>query len=286
MHRSHKIIFITIGIVAILSIALTLLPKYTNQQKPTVANKDPNAVIMKVKDENIYQKDFDYELSQMPRPDQNSDQSKQVVTQKLIDDSVTIQEAVKEKLTTVDSSLYNSNSKNYTGRLQVVSNIKKLINDRADRIEGTVVTIWFYNSVPPKMGIEKAKEVVKAKITDLHEQVKSKKITVKEAVDRIKKDASLKEIDAAYQTNSSLPFNAVFGNKITIDKQFDQMLWQLKDGEVSDVYALKATNKLETANEELLYAFAIMDRRTSTGQKNDYELWLKENSKQYEITQY
>lgn len=285
MHNSHKIIIVTICVLAILAISLTLIPKFSKSNiTNTESSKNPDAIILKVGQENIYQKDFDYELKQLPKTEQKTDIASLAINQKLVNDSISIQQAVLDKFITVDNSVYNSNTKNYTSRIQTVNLIQKIVNSKADRLEGSVITIWFNNSIVPKMGILKAKDLTKSKIDNIQSAVKNKTLTVQEAVDKVKKDTSLQEIDAAYQPNSSLSFNAVYGDKITIDKDYDTSLWTLKQGEVGDVIALKSTYKNPTSTEEILYAFAIISKRTTTGQKNDYDSWLKENSTKYEIT--
>ena len=126
MHKSHKLILLTIGIVAILALSLTLLPELTQKKTSKIQQKDPSSIILKVGDESIYQKDLDYELQQVPRTNTQDSATQDALKQKLIQDSVAIQQGLKEKLITVDSSIYNSANKNYPLRIKSIENLKKI----------------------------------------------------------------------------------------------------------------------------------------------------------------
>jgi hypothetical protein len=285
MHKSHKLILLTIGIVAILALSLTLLPELT-QKKTSIVQKNPETVILKVGQESIYQKDLDYEISKSPRSEQQNQDNINSLKDKLINDSITLQQAEKDKLIKNESKFYNSISKDYLLRIKTVDNVKNILDARAERIQGNIVTIWFHNLVIPQMGIEKAKVIVKNKIDLIYSDVKSNKITIAQAVNKIKTDTSLKEIDSAYAANAEYKFNAVYGDKITIDKEFDDSLWLLKQGELTAVQELKGTNMKQNSTEGVLYAFGIVEQRTNSGDRKDYQKWLEESTKLYEVAKY
>jgi len=286
MHKSHKLILLTIGIVAILALSLTLLPEFTQKNNKSVKQADPNTVIMKVGQENIFQKDLDFELSKSPKSELQNKDNIASLKDKLVKDSVTLQQAQKDKLIKAEDNYFNSDSKDYLLRIKTVENVKSILDARAERIQGNIVSIWFFNSIIPKMGIEKAKVIVKNKIDLLYSDVKSSKITVTQAINKIKADTSLKEIDSAYVANSEYKFNAVYGDKITIDKEFDDSLWLLKQGEITEVQELKGTNIKPENTQGVLYAFGTVEQRTNSGERKNYQKWLEESTKLYEIARY
>src|SRR3989344_9557888 len=211
-HKKKKqtaavLFFLTIAIIA----GIVLYPRLAKQVpflKKTVQapperiaeKKDPNTAVMKVGDELIYQEDFDFEKSQYP-PVKGVDVNKLLVD-KITADSIILQAAKADGVITLDNSVFNSQNKNYLKRVKLIQQAKKTINEKSDSISGSYVAIWFFNDVAPKIGVEKAKQIALEKITKIHADVRSGKLTMKQAGETIAKDKSLEDTDPAYQTNA------------------------------------------------------------------------------------
>lgn len=234
-----------------------------------------------VGEENIYQKNVDILVANATRGigvDYNK-----LFTDKLIEESIVLQSARKDKLVTLDNSVFNSENIDLIKRSALVKQIKDAIENKADKIEGSVISIWFYNDVLGSLGLEGGKKFAFDKITPLQNQVKSGIITTKEAADRIRNDASLGQIDENYYHNAIFDFSANKGSKISFDASFDKVLWSLKEGETSDVYLLKDKNVDTGEIVDALYVFGQVTKKTAKDGANGFDAWLNDNKKLYAV---
>jgi hypothetical protein len=103
-------------------------------------------------------------------------------------------------------------------------------------ISGEVISVWFYNTQPPPMGVEAAKAKTQALIEKLREKVAKEEISMKQAGEIIASSSQLEEIDFAYKTNAYFTFEFIKPNqKVFNDPDLNKILWQFKEGEVSPV---------------------------------------------------
>lgn len=241
-------------------------------------------VIAKVGNENIYQADLDYELSVHPQKD--DPQTKQILLDKMVKDSIVLQAAQADGKLQLDSTIYNSPNKDYAKRIEAIRTFKESLNVNAKGIEGSVIAIWFRNDFIGSMGLEKAKQIAFEKISSLQKQVKSKTMTIQEAGDAIKNDTSLAEIDPAYYSNAIYSFKSDGSERITLNEDLDKALLQMNAGETSDVYLTK-TKDLKTGEVvESHYYFAQVTRRIDTPQALDFEKWFESRKSAYETIYY
>ena len=206
-----------------------------------------------------------------------------IYTDKLIEESIILQSARKEKLTTLNSSVFNSETLDLNRRSALVKQIKETIEQKADKIEGSVVSIWFYNVTLGSLGFEEGKKFAFEKITPLQKQVKDGLITIKEAGERIKNDTSLAKIDKNYYYKAIFDFSTSKGGRISFDDSFNQLMWSLKEGETLDVYLLK--DKIVDTGEmtDAVYMFGQVTKKINNDGSMGYDAWLKENKKLYEV---
>lgn len=298
LQKKHATIGSVILVVILIIAAVVLYPNYAQYvknipgiktllktpQERVAEKKNGDSPILKVGDEIIYQKDFDFEKSGYP-PVKNFDIDK-ILMDKLTADSVILQGAKVEGLISVDTSVFNSNTKSYQNRIKLIEKAKQAIEDHADSIIGEFVVMWFYNDTPPKMDVEKGKEIVLGKITKLHDDIKSGKITMKQAADAIRNDTSLIDIDRSYKSNAYKEFAANPNKPITIDKNFDALLWKLNVGEVSDVFLGKATPLSLGKKVDAWYGFGTVMKKTTTGKIANFDGWLAAQEKIYAVTYY
>lgn len=252
--------------------------------KLLLSAKNPDDPIAKIGEETIYMKDFNYENSKYPAAPGTD--ANNLVLQRLIEDSIILQAAQKEKLITLNQTTFNSLNKDYTKRSQLLEKTKKDLQTQVNSLSGVVVAIWFLNDYVGPLGYEKAKQIAFDKITKLNQDVKSKKITIFQAAKAIQDDSSLAELDKVYKTNALYSFKISPGEQATWSKEMNDKLWTLNIGEVSDVYAQPSVDKATGKTVDSLYSFGqILDKKT-TGKEISFTEWLEKNKENYEIIYY
>lgn len=281
--RSPGLILAIIGAAIFILIILLILNYYRIISLGDLG-KSGRQIIVKVGQENIYQKDLDREFFYYPLS-KNSDTEK-LLKQKIVKDSITLQAMQVEGLIKLDESVFNSFQKDYLKRTKLIAEAKKMFENRRDRISGNVISIWFYNSRPAVVGYEKGKEIALSKITALQAQVKSKKITIQKAAQEIMDDSSLKEVDVSYRSNAIMSFQKAAKDAITFDPGFDSLIRSLAPGEITDIYLAKDKDKDTGKPVDAVYMFAQVYERTANGNIMDFDQWYAQQEKRYEITYY
>lgn len=254
-----------------------------------IAVKQPpksDAIIAKVGDETIWQKDLDYELSMYPTQGKNMEEVRKQLLDKLVRESIVLQGGRAEKLATVGPTIFNVSGKDYLKRFQTVQDIEEKVKANADTIEGTAVALYIFNTQFGRLGYNKAKELVTPKAKDLYDQVKSKKISIEEAAKKIQEDSSLGGADVNYKGNSMYKFKEKKGDKVTLYPDFDAQLYKLKPGEVSSLYVGKDKHPKTGEMIDAVYIFAQVTKQLSSNGKPNFEEWFNKYKKQYEVTYY
>lgn len=247
----------------------------------------PTAVIVKVGQENIYQKDLDSEMQNFPSL-KNVDRRK-LLLDKMIKDSIILQGARADGIVKLDSSIFNSLQKDYYKRMDLISAIRKKIDMKGDILKGAIVSLWFYNRAPGKVGYDKGREIARDTITKLHDGVVNKRLTIQQAGQAIRNDPNLGNVDAAYLSNALLEFSKKPTEPIVFDGGFDAIIKQLKTNEVSDVYLAKSkqweagrpTDKMIDA----VYMFAQVTEKKKTD-ITSFDDWVSLKAKSYAVTLY
>ncbi len=284
LERKRKIIYLAAAVsIVVIFVALAYF-FYPKPQTPlqTSGESSADTVIAKVGEESIFQRDLDTEIQYYPK--EAKIDPKKVLLEKIIQDSVILQGAQTEKLITLDQSIYNSPTKDYLKRVKVVEDAKKAVGEKSDSIQGTVISIWFYNIKPAAMGYEKGKETAFTKISQLQKEVKEKKITAEQAAEIIRNDTSLGEVDVQYKTNASFDFSATKDRRITFDPDFDNKLWGLNPGEVTDVYLAGITEPGTGQKTDTVYLFGYLDKKVSSGKIANLDDWISKKRKDYAVT--
>jgi hypothetical protein len=239
-------------------------------------------VIAVVGEENIYRIDLENQRN-LYAGDSSAIPDSEVLNA-IAQDSVILQGGQADGLIKLDDTFYNSPNKNYITRLKQVTAIREAVESRSGNLKGSVLSIWFANDEPPALGYEQAKVFAREKITALHEQVKSGRITMDQAAQQIKNDTSLAQIDSAYKVNAIIRFDAFQGEPITISKELDKALWNSNVNQVTDVMMVKATPTYMTQQIDALYMFGQVTEKKSNGKYQNFDLWLQEKNNTYEIT--
>lgn len=274
------LIFVTA--FAVFSYKTGLFKSSPGQKKVT-----PTSVIAKVGNEELYQKDLDFEISQSPQKDDPA--IKQILLNKMVLDSIILQGAESDHLITLDSTIYSSADKDYLKRVAAVETAKLAIKGSTDTINGYVVSIWYHNNswVGP-MGLERSKQTAYEKIKKLHDEVISGRITIQEAGARIKADTSIVQLDKAYKSNAIFGFESLKGSneQITLNKDLDIALWSLKQGGTTDIYPGQAIDLVTKEKYDALYFFGQVTSRKSNGGGMPFDPWLESKKKIYDVMFY
>jgi hypothetical protein len=252
------------------------------EQEYSTAND--NEEIMTVGQETIYGRDLNYELSYYP---QEGQERKAIVLQKLANDSIILQGGQEERIISLDNSVYNSLEKDYGKRLEMVEVVKKAIQEKGDSMSGNVIGLWFYNNgwVGPA-GLEKGKEEAFEKLSKLRDQVANGSLTMQQAGEIIKNDASNADLDRAYQNNAIFEFKAMKGQKnwITRSQDLDEELWSLTPGKVSQLYIGTGLDEDTGEPYEALYLFGMVtEKAAGESEYIPFEDWLNEKKEIYKI---
>lgn len=253
--------------------------------KPPLSEKPAGRVIAKVGKELIYQSDLDVEIANMiPIPD--FDLPKYLLN-KIATDSAILQSAQAEGIISLDETVFNSPNKNYMTRVNLVVDIKNQIDQKSDHIKGAVVSIFFINNLdskPGPLGYEKSKQIAFDTLSALQKRVKSREITIDQAGEDIRKNTSLKDLDYSYEINSIFRFSSNKGERITLDENIDQALWNLKEGEVSEVFAASFPD-FEGKVREGVYMFGQVFKKNSSI-ISSLDQWIQDQVKKYEVIYY
>lgn len=292
------LILLTIVITGILTYIFIYAPRMNNSNlSPTLRteqgqtnitslnlneNHPSDYALAQVGEEKIYQSDLDKETAVYP-PLKNFDVMR-FLLDKIATDSAILQGAQEDGLIKLDNSVFNSPNKDYYKRIKLVSQIKQDINNQADSIQGSVVSIWFYNMNLGSLTYDQAKALAYTKIKKIHGQVKSGKMTIGEAGRAISSDDSLIQIDKSYKSNAIFNFSAIKNEdneKITFDPKLDAILWGLQEGEISDIYLAKdKPGELYGKEVEAAYFFGQVTKKVQKG-KAGFSEWLNQKQIKY-----
>lgn len=244
-------------------------------------------VFLKVGNENLYYADLSTELASYPNPDDES--SKGILTQKLITDSIILQGGQEDGLIELDESFYNNESKDYSKRIAMIDLVKTALHNDAVTTKGYVVSVWFRNNgFIGTRGLLGSKEFARKKITALHTEVLSGRISIQKAGDIIKNDSSLKEVDIAYKNNAVFPFAILKGSteRVTLHPELDSELMNLPTGGVSAVYLGTAKDPHTDESYEAVYMFGqVTEKERASRNYISFEDWLESKKQIYEVGQ-
>lgn len=295
--RSHKFLFW--GGIFVLIITITLLiyllfpPARQSATKPTpvvnspspiksapaylALNNSPQTPIARVGNETIYQKDLDTELANYPR---HYATTSKMLLDKIISDSRLLQASQKLGLILADKTIFDSPDKDYPKRAEEIQKLQKVIRANEYTLKGSGISIWFLNDTVGTLGYEKARETALSKITGLYKSVKNGVINMEEAAFEIKNDTSLALLDKNYQGNAVFRFLAKPGDKITWEEEFDDIIWRLKPGEITDIYTGSTRDFADKVIKPAYFMFARVEEKLDKPKYSDLD------TQNYEITYY
>ncbi len=105
-----------------------------------------------------------------------------------------------------------------------------------NHISGEMITLWFYNTNEPEMGVEAARALQKERIDSLRQRLVNGEITMKEAGEEIAANADIEAIDPAWVGNAYHKFEYVDpGQEVFNDPKLNTTIWNSPVGEYTDV---------------------------------------------------
>lgn len=141
---------------------------------------------------------------------------------------------------------------------QIYANMR----ERQNNLQGSLISVWIYKDNIGPLGYENSKQLAYQKISQVHERVKSGSLTMAQAAEILKNDRELVQLGSFSLGNIYLKFDAGRRQTITVDPLFDDFLWLLSDGSVSDIYLARANSLEEAIEPDAVYMFAQIDKRT------------------------
>lgn len=215
---------------------------------------------------------LDMELQYYPAS--NSAETKKLLTEKLINDEITLQYGVGKGI--VEDLPFNSspNSDQYMDRIARINKVKKTIEAQADGIYGSIVSVWFYNNghIGPQ-GLEKGQQIAYQTISPVYDQVKTGKTTMQAAGQVIASNKNLSEIDPAYDANAFAVVYSPPGKPVTFWPEFNKMFENAKPGSVTPLY-LAQTSGPNGNLINSLYIFGQVDKKVTGQGYTNYQEWL------------
>jgi len=267
--------------------------KTTNPASPTVppqntANRtesltpSDNKPIVKVGKEIIYQRDLENELKYYPKQDESA---KKLLLEKIIKDSKILQIGQDEEFIKLDDTYFNSPTKDYMKRVDIVRNVTNTIQENVAGIKGVIISIWFLNDHVGPLGYKKAKEIAFAKISEIQKAVKSGKMTIRAAENQIRNDSSLAQLDQTYKLNASFDFSAAPGEKISWEKEFDDILWQTEEGGITDVFLGQSFDfDNGGVKKPAYYMFGQISQRSKLTTTISLDDYISQKGQKYEVS--
>jgi hypothetical protein len=244
--------------------------------------KDREEIIAWAGEEAIYQADLEMELYSYPST--NQEEASKLLLVKIVKDSIILQAGSDEGWIKLDSSVFNSIKKDYMKRIGLVREVRRIFDNRQTGIKGNIISIWFNNIYPGAVGYERGKEVALGKITSLQNRVKNKAITIQEAAQEIIDDEGLAQVDSSYVSNAILDFKAGPDEQISFDPVFDDLIRELSEGEVSDVYLAKDEVGEGGVKVDAVYMFAQVNEKEDKGIGLGFDEWYSQKEKKYEVS--
>ena len=249
---------------------------------------DNDQIALKVGEEYIYRTTFDEMLIKLPPSamvsEDTPENKKMRLSEKIIKNSITLQQAKKEGLMQLDSSFYNSKSIDYDKRIDSINSIIINLNDSSYDIEGSIIAIWFANVKVGKLGLVEGKKLAYETIKPLYDSIKAGEMTMEEAAEIIKANEKLFNIDPVYQGNAHHIFKQRKGERITFSLDFDNEIRSLDVGKMTGLNLIKDSVDDE-GYIEAVYMFAKVDKKKDT-KYVDYNDWFEQNKNNYEVTRY
>lgn len=213
------------------------------------------------------------------------------ITPDLVERSLILQETSKANYLNLDASIFNSPTLDVNKRAQIIVEARRFLERQGKKMNASAITIWYYNMDPPKISVEEARRIALAKISKLQADVKSKKITMKQAGELIKADNSLSQLSPLYK-NNAYDVLEVFSvkNPPFGFKELDEAIVKMKEGEVSGVIEVVSKTQIRGQNNTPMTLderfFAVLKVEAVFNSNNEsFEDWLEKKKSEIKVVE-
>ena len=246
-------------------------------------------VIAVVGRETLYGRDLNYELSiYFPKAYKSDepvpDDIKQKALEQIIENSLLLQTAADEGLIALNEKVFNNLNKEYRARNILVNSIEEKANQKlVNWVKGELISIWFKNIYEPKMGLEAARQITRAKMDGIYSRFKSGNLTsLEQAAEEIKNDPALALIDPSYQGNAYIAFEIEQGEEFFIDPKIQEVAFKLPVNQLSEILV----GQDQSPGGEFYDCNFIVMRVEEQEMKGfeSFEDWFNQKKENYEVT--
>lgn len=264
-------------------IQITPTPTLTEIEKQDLTQGA--VAIASVGKESIYQSDLNYQLNTFYFKDKDKPVTKEKALTDLINDSIILQEGIKNNYIFLTAGVFNNPNKTtneITQRNILITAVKKKIEDmNIDSVNGEAIVMYFNNTPnpTPTIGVAKAKEIVRAKMEKYYQDLLANKYTMAQAGNLIKEDTSQRQIDLTYTANAYIKFdNLRRDEQIFVDNNLNQQIWTLGTNAMSAILTGKSNGYEEF--------YTIIKVNVRNGKFPSITDWVNSIKNNYEIKIY
>lgn len=145
-------------------------------------------------------------------------------------------------------------------------------------VSGTALSLWFYNTDPPAMGVDKAKEVTYEQMSLYYPRLLSGELSMRDVAEIFKANTTLKEIDPSINGNAYVEFeNVAPDQKMINDADLNTVVHDLKEGAYTKILTGKDYTPAEGWYEAYYVIFKATRRTDSDYSSVDDFLNLRKN---------
>ena len=259
----------------------SLTSKPNSSNLPIPADK----IVAKVGLETLYQIDLDYYLSTFFSGQGYTPKDKAL--DKMIDDSIILQEGQKNGFINLTAQVFNTPNKNIASRSALIEKTKnKLVSEKVSAISGEALRIFFHNPAypDPSIGVAKAEELAKDKINKIRQTIVSQNISFTQAAKLITNDNSIAKLDPSYRLNTYRIFQDYDkSTSVFLDPVLNTQVWDLPVNELSTVLV---SSHDDSGKETHPVFFTIVKLTKKTTGSSSFEKLLNNLKKGYAIAKY
>lgn len=281
--KAHKKLAIggLVGLVGIIAVGVWFVINKDDQEKLAFP---PDQVVEQVGNETIYGADVNFVIEDRFRKSMNStesnDELKPKARQQASDESVILQGGLKDGIIKESDlvGVFNSKDNDQQKRKELIDKVVQSVINSTPTADIEMITVWYYNFFPPQLPVDEAREYAFELISTLRRDVVSKKITLKQAGEKIAADKTMPKIDASYKGNAYFLFLAkrVDKNLAFDNEKIDQYIRSAQDGSISEVIDTGPRDVVEGS--EAYFVVVKVSNKKNFGKEN-YPDWFEKHKK-------
>jgi len=283
--RITLLIFLLVLIIGVPLAILTYVNNFSKSSERTWNVNSPFQALAKVAtvgSETIYGDDLNYVLAKnylKSTGNKTNEELKELALDIVAKESALLQAANDEGSIELTEEIFNNPNKNQIERKKKVEEIRDAIENNAEKFTTSAIAIWYYDMDKPFIPEVQARQIARTKITQYHSQIKAGEISMEEAGEAVKKDASLRKQDINYEGNAYVLNKDWNSDEPPFTFQtLNETALNLEEGQVSEV--------IEIIREKpLIEKFFIIIKMEKRQQGNNVVIseWTKDALERYPL---